>query len=97
MPAHSYMEEVGLTATLATKWSAGVTLDVNLRVHVAHLPWQSVALKPRRDITRSPKRVISGSTKGLQNLKKKKYFWTSDLTTSNPPAPWGILALRRLH
>ena len=62
MPAHRYMEENSLATILATKKSAGVVPEVNLRKCVIHMPppsmnkvAHSVALKPRRDVTRSPK------------------------------------------
>ena len=38
MPGHMYMEENGLTAMLATKRSAGIITEVNLRYHVTHMP-----------------------------------------------------------
>ena len=38
MPAHRYVEETGLAAILATKRSAGVTPEVNLREYVTCMP-----------------------------------------------------------
>ena len=38
MPAHRYVEENSQAAMLATKRSAGVAPEVNLREHVAHMP-----------------------------------------------------------
>ena len=61
MPSHRYMEENGLATILATKRSAGVTPEVNLcePSHVCLCQVQirllTLALKPRGDITRSPK------------------------------------------
>ena len=42
MPAHRYMEEIGLAAMLATKRLAGVAPEVNLGECVAHTPLSSV-------------------------------------------------------
>ena len=69
MPAHRYMEENSSAARLANKRSTGVTPEVNLRKHVTCMPLVSVnkALKPRGDITRSPKH-------GYQNLCRPKLF-----------------------
>ena len=57
MPGCRYVEETNLAAILATKRSAGVTPEVNLREGVTHMPPPSAnkALKPRGDITRSAK------------------------------------------
>ena len=57
MPGCRYVEETNLAAILATKRSAGVTPEVNLRKGVTHMPPPSAnkALKPRGDITRSAK------------------------------------------
>ena len=38
MLAHRYVEENGLAAMLATKWSAGVAPEVNLRECVTGMP-----------------------------------------------------------
>ena len=38
MPAHRYGEEIGSAAMLATKRSAGVAPEVNLRECVTHMP-----------------------------------------------------------
>ena len=52
-----YVEENG---SAATKRSAGVTLEVNLKEHTSHMPPPSeneaatLVLKPRGDATRSP-------------------------------------------
>ena len=59
MPTHRYVGENGPAAMLVTKRSAGVAPEVNLREHITHMPVPSanktLALKPRGDITRSPK------------------------------------------
>ena len=61
MHAHRYVKEIGSAAMLAAKRSAGVTPEVNLREDVTHVPPSCVnkaahsTLKPRGDITRSPK------------------------------------------
>ena len=61
MPAHRYVEEIGSAAMLAAKRLAGVTPEVILRECITHTLLPSVnkaahlALKPRGDITRSPK------------------------------------------
>ena len=51
-----------LAAMLAIYTSRGVAPEVNLREHISHMPLQSLneaeptlALKPRGDVTRSPK------------------------------------------
>ena len=41
MPARRYVEEIGSAAMLATKRSAGVTPEVNLRECVTHKPLPS--------------------------------------------------------
>ena len=41
MPGCRYVEEIGLAAMLATKRSAGVTPEVNLRGHVTCMPLPS--------------------------------------------------------
>ena len=61
MPGHMYVEKIGLAAMLATKRSAGVTPEVNLRECVTCMPAPSalrlptLALKPRTVVTNSPK------------------------------------------
>ena len=60
MPACRYVEEIGLAVILAAKRSAGVTPEVNFIDLVTPTPPPSInkaalALKPRGDITRSPK------------------------------------------
>ena len=61
MTAHSYEEENGSAAMLTTRRSAGVTLDMNLIDCVTHIPPPNAnkaahsGLKPREDVTRSPK------------------------------------------
>ena len=42
MPARRYVEENGSAAMLATKRSAGVTPEVNLRENITHMPPPSV-------------------------------------------------------
>ena len=79
MPAHRYMEEIGSVAMLATKRLAGVAPKVNLREHESHNMYAStkceirmptLALKPRGDVTRSPKRGLSvAPQKGLMSFK----------------------------
>ena len=70
MPAYRYVEEIGSAAILATKRSVGVTTELNHRDHETCMLYQvqimlpTLALKPRGDITRSPKLLeISGPTK----------------------------------
>ena len=57
MLAHRYVKQNGSAAMLAAKRSAGVTLEVNLGEHLTHTPLSSAnePLKPRGDVTRSPK------------------------------------------
>ena len=53
LPGHRYVEEISLAAMLATKRSAGVTPEVNLREYVTHTPVQirlpTLPLKLRED------------------------------------------------
>ena len=42
MPAHRYIEENGLATLLATKRSAGITQEVNLKEYVICMPQPSV-------------------------------------------------------
>ena len=42
MPARRYVEENGLAAMVAAKWSAGVAPEVNLREHIIHTALPSV-------------------------------------------------------
>ena len=55
------MEEINSAAMLAAKRSVGVTPEMNLREHVTCMPspmlirLPTLALKPRGDVTRSPK------------------------------------------
>ena len=44
MPAHKYMEENDFAVMLATKRSAGVTPEANLKEHVTYRPIPSVRL-----------------------------------------------------
>ena len=68
------MEENGLAAMLATKWSVVVAPEVNLREHVTCTspPSKDKAahsgLKPRRDVTSSPKQGYQLPTYVLQNI-----------------------------
>ena len=61
MPAHRYVEEIGLAAMLAAKRLADVTPEVNLREHVTPMPPPSVnqaaysGFETQRRHTRSPK------------------------------------------
>ena len=64
------MEEIGLATMLAAKRSAGVAPEVNLRECVTCMPLPSankaeptLALKPREDVTRSPKTGVSVAPK----------------------------------
>ena len=72
-----YVEEIGAAAMLVTKRSAGVAPDVNLRERAicthalsANKAEPILALKPRRDITRSP---------------KQGYQWPHKINYSCPP------------
>ena len=63
MPAPRYMEESGSAAMLAGKRLIGVAPEVNLtecvtrmsRLHRAQIWWPNPTLKPKEDVTRSPK------------------------------------------
>ena len=61
---YKYMDPKGLAAMLAVKRSADVTPEVNLRnpLHASdevHKWGATMALKPKADITRSPKSGVS--------------------------------------
>ena len=70
-------------AMLAIYTGRGVTPEVNLREHISCMPLQSsnkaeptLVLKPRGDVTRSPKQGYQWPQKWTcvqQKLKKKKY------------------------
>ena len=79
MPSHNYVEEIGSAAMLATKRSAGVAPEVNLREHVTHksLPSANKAahsgFETQRRHHQKSKTGISGPRKRtyvLQKLKK---------------------------
>ena len=82
MPAHRYVEEISSAAILAAKRSAGVTPELNLREHVIHMSLPSAnkaahsGFEPRRDVTRCPKRGISGPTERtyVTYVLQKKIF-----------------------
>ena len=76
------MDENGSAAMLATKRSAGVTPEVNLMSPLCagdEARRSTLALKPREDVTRSPKQGISGPTKRTDVLQifflKKNTFY----------------------
>ena len=50
MPAHRYMEEKGLATMPATKRSAGVAPEVNLRECVTHMPLSSTNKAAHSDL-----------------------------------------------
>ena len=55
---YKYVGQIGLAAMLAVKRLAGVAPEVNLRNSVQarkHASESTLALKPRADVTRSPK------------------------------------------
>ena len=75
MPARRYVEENGLAAMLATKRSAGVAPEVNLRKCIRHIPLPSVnkAADPgfetqRRCRQKSKTGVSVAPQKGLMSL-----------------------------
>ena len=74
MPSCRYVEEIGMAAMLVTKRLAGVTPELNLRECVIcmplHLP--TLALKPKGEVTRSPKQGYQWSTKRRYILQFKK-------------------------
>ena len=80
--AETYMWGKPLAAMLAIYTSRGVTQEVNLREHISCTPPQSsnkaeptLALKPRGDVTRSPKQEYQWPQKWAcvqQKFKKKK-------------------------
>ena len=83
MPAHGYVDEIGSAAILATKRSAGVTPEVNLREHVTCMPLPSKDKAAnsgfetqRKCHQKSKTRVSVAPQKGLMSSKNcyKKYF-----------------------
>ena len=79
------MEENGLVAMVAAKKSASVTLELSLIECVTHhaclhqvqIRLPTLALKPRGDVTKSPKKgLLSGPTKALMSLSFKNYAKT---------------------
>ena len=68
MPSCRYVEEIGSAAMLATKRLAGVAPEVNLRECITCMPLSCAnkALKPKGDVTRSPKQ-------GYQWPQKRTY------------------------
>ena len=68
MPALRYVEENGSAAMLATKNSAGVAPEVDLRGCVT----DAQIRLPRGDITRIPKQGYHWSHKKTKENKKKK-------------------------
>ena len=88
MPACMYVEENGSAAMLAAKWVAGVAPEVNLRDHVKCMLLPSLnkalptlALKPRGDITRSPKQGYQWPHKKNlypPKILKKEQTWCGD-------------------
>ena len=72
-----YMDENGSAAMLATKRSAGVIPEVNLMSPLCagdEARRSTLALKPREDVTRSPKQGISGPTKRTDVLQIFFFF-----------------------
>ena len=71
------MEEINSAAMLAAKRSVGVTPEMNLREHVTCMPspmlirLPTLALKPRGDVTRSPKQEYKWPHKKGLILKKR--------------------------
>ena len=74
---HKYVEKKGLAAMLAINRSAGTTLDVNLRnLMLCDKAYKdgiyTLALKPRRDVNRSPKQGYQSPNKKTDMVKKTK-------------------------
>ena len=74
MPAHRYMDEIGLAVKLATKKLTGVIPQVNLMEHVhlcqVQIRLPTLALKPEEMSPEVKNRAISSPTKGL-------YYWSN--------------------
>ena len=81
------MEEIDLAAMLAAKRSAGVASEVNLREWVTCVPRQvqirlpTLALKPRGDITRSPKQGYQWPHE--KDLCPPKFFFQKSQTSDH--------------
>ena len=75
MPGSRYVEEIGSAAMLAAKRLADIAPEVNLREYVhlrqARIRLPTLALKPRGDVTRSPKHRYQWYTKRTYVLQKK--------------------------
>ena len=89
MPACRYIEEIGLAAMLATKRSAGVTPEVNLKEFVTHMPLPSANKAAhsgfktqRRCHQKSKSRVSMASQKGF--LPFKHYFFKKNIIFHGP-------------
>ena len=61
MLAGKYVDQKGSAVMMTSKQQAGVTPEVNLRITQArkHTKGSTLALKPRADVTRSPKIGVS--------------------------------------
>ena len=90
MLAHRHKEENGLATILATKRSAGITPEVNVRECVIYTPLPSVNMAAHSDFEThsrchqtSKKRVISGPTKELMlyNFFSKKIVLNDNIHT----------------
>ena len=81
MPACRYVEEIGMAAMLVAKRLAGVTPEVNLREYVICMPLPrlpTLTLKPKGDVTRSPKQGYQWPhKKGVYSPIFKKKTWKS--------------------
>ena len=84
---HSYVEEISSAAMLATKRSAGVTSEVNLREHITHTPPQSLNMAvhsgfetQRRHHQKSKTWVSVARQKGLMSFKIKKKNYVDEET-----------------
>ena len=89
-----YVGQSGSAAMLAVKRSAGVTPEVNLRNSMQarkHASESTLALKPRADVTRSPKQGYQWPHKKHmcppKIWKKEVYIWEC------APAPWANLCI----
>ena len=81
MPGHRYVEEIGSTAMLATKRSAGVAPEVNLKECVKEMPMPSANKTAhsgfetqRRHYQKSKTGVSVAPQKGLMSSKKNFFL-----------------------
>ena len=79
MPPCKYVGEIFLAAMLASKRSAGVTPEVNVKEYVARMPLPSMTKAAHSGFETQRNRGISGYAERIYALQKlkKKIGWSS--------------------